>query len=88
MYINGRMGAVHERVAVYKRPPHSLPVRAPWERAAMRSGALCVLRTQWNTDRCTGPLCEVPIMSSLIGQSVITCKVVSKMSLVTSLLTT
>ncbi|CAI9593349.1 unnamed protein product [Staurois parvus] len=27
----------------------------------MRSGALCVLRTQWNTDRCTGPLCEVPI---------------------------
>ncbi|CAI9564475.1 unnamed protein product, partial [Staurois parvus] len=23
--------------------------------------SLCVLpRTQWNTDRCTGPLCEVP----------------------------
>ncbi|CAI9600117.1 unnamed protein product [Staurois parvus] len=40
------------------------------------------------TDRCTGPLCEVPIMCSLIGQSVITCSVVSKMSLLTSLLTT
>ncbi|CAI9604796.1 unnamed protein product, partial [Staurois parvus] len=46
----------------------------PWQpirlsdRAAPRSSARCV----WRTDRCTGPLCEVPIMSSLIGQSVIT----------------
>ncbi|CAI9602262.1 unnamed protein product, partial [Staurois parvus] len=37
---------------------------------------------------CTGPLCEVPIKPSLIGQSVMTRIVVSKMPLVTSLLTT
>ncbi|CAI9541527.1 unnamed protein product [Staurois parvus] len=37
-------GAVQERVAVYKRHPHSLPVRTPWE---------C------NTDRCAGPLCGI-----------------------------
>ncbi|CAI9612887.1 unnamed protein product [Staurois parvus] len=76
------------RGAVYKWPPRPLLVRAPWERAAHRSSARCVLRTQWNTDRCMRPLCEVPIMCSLIGQSVITYRVVSKMSLLTSLLTT
>ncbi|CAI9535223.1 unnamed protein product [Staurois parvus] len=43
-------------------PPHPLLVRAPWECAAPRSGARCVLRTQWNTDLWTGPLCKVPIM--------------------------
>ncbi|CAI9587373.1 unnamed protein product, partial [Staurois parvus] len=37
----------------YKRPPRPLLVLAPWERAAPRSGSRCVLRTQWNTDRCT-----------------------------------
>ncbi|CAI9608811.1 unnamed protein product [Staurois parvus] len=31
MYINGRTGAGQEQVAIYTRPPHSLPVRAPWE---------------------------------------------------------
>ncbi|CAI9584533.1 unnamed protein product [Staurois parvus] len=30
------------------------------------------LCTQWSTNRQTGPLYEVPIMGSLIGQSVIT----------------
>ncbi|CAI9562223.1 unnamed protein product [Staurois parvus] len=33
-----------------------------WEHATARSGARCVLRTQWNTDRHMGPLCEVPII--------------------------
>ncbi|CAI9584774.1 unnamed protein product, partial [Staurois parvus] len=61
-YINGRRGAVQGRVAIYKRPPHPLLLRVPLERAALQSGTRCVLRTQWNTDRCTGPLCEVPIM--------------------------
>ncbi|CAI9568616.1 unnamed protein product [Staurois parvus] len=56
------MVAVQGRVAVYKRPSCPLLVRAPWERAAPQSGACCVLRTQWNTDHSTGPLCEVPIM--------------------------
>ncbi|CAI9586177.1 unnamed protein product [Staurois parvus] len=56
------MVAVQGRVAVYKRPPCPLLVRTPWERAALRSGARCVLQTQWNTDRHTGPLFEVPIM--------------------------
>ncbi|CAI9604372.1 unnamed protein product, partial [Staurois parvus] len=60
----------------------------PGDPASPRSGARCVLRTQWNNDRWMGPLCEVLIMWSLIGQSVITCRVVIKMSLVTSLLTT
>ncbi|CAI9613540.1 unnamed protein product, partial [Staurois parvus] len=46
----------------YKRPPRTLLVRAPWERAAPRSGARCVLLTQWNTDSRTGPLYEVLIM--------------------------
>ncbi|CAI9585863.1 unnamed protein product [Staurois parvus] len=62
MYINGWTGAVQEWVAVYKCPPASLPVCAPWEHAAPQSGAHCVLRTEQNTDRCTGPLCEVPMM--------------------------
>ncbi|CAI9545029.1 unnamed protein product [Staurois parvus] len=31
MYINGQMGAVQGRVAVYKWPPRSLLVRAPWD---------------------------------------------------------
>ncbi|CAI9547648.1 unnamed protein product [Staurois parvus] len=63
MYINGRTGALQERVAVYKHPPLAPPVRAPWECVAPRSGAHCVLRrTKRNTDRCTGPLCEVLIM--------------------------
>ncbi|CAI9572352.1 unnamed protein product, partial [Staurois parvus] len=40
-------GQNDERVAVYKRPLHSLPVRAPWKCAAPQSGArfeehLCV----------------------------------------------
>ncbi|CAI9605220.1 unnamed protein product, partial [Staurois parvus] len=30
-------------------PPRPLIVYAPWERAAPRSGARYVLRTQWNT---------------------------------------
>ncbi|CAI9588684.1 unnamed protein product [Staurois parvus] len=59
MYINGLIGAVPKWVTIYKRPPHSLPVRTPWEHAAQRSSACCVRR---NTDHCTGPLCEVPIM--------------------------
>ncbi|CAI9581808.1 unnamed protein product [Staurois parvus] len=62
MYINGQTGAVQGRVGIYKRPPHPLLVRAPWECAALRTSAHCVLRTQWNTNCCTGPLCEVPIM--------------------------
>ncbi|CAI9557395.1 unnamed protein product [Staurois parvus] len=62
MYINGQTGTVPKRVAVYKRPPHSLPVHAPLKCEAPRSGARCLLWTQQNTDRCTGPLCEVPIM--------------------------
>ncbi|CAI9532118.1 unnamed protein product [Staurois parvus] len=64
MYINGRTGAgaVLKRVAFYKWPPHSLPVCAPWECEAPLSGARYVWRTQRNTDHCTGPLCEVPVM--------------------------
>ncbi|CAI9574047.1 unnamed protein product [Staurois parvus] len=62
MYINGRTVAVQGRLAVYTKPPHTLLVRAPWERAAQQSGARCVFRTQWNTDRRTGPLCEILIM--------------------------
>ncbi|CAI9604326.1 unnamed protein product [Staurois parvus] len=34
----------------------------PREDSAPRSGARCVQRTQRNTNRCTRPLCEVPIM--------------------------
>ncbi|CAI9541768.1 unnamed protein product [Staurois parvus] len=34
------------KVAVHKRHPPFLAVRAPWEHAAPRSGARCVLRTQ------------------------------------------
>ncbi|CAI9570648.1 unnamed protein product [Staurois parvus] len=33
------MVAVQGRVAIYKLPPRTLLVRAPWERAAPRSGA-------------------------------------------------
>ncbi|CAI9563287.1 unnamed protein product [Staurois parvus] len=62
MYINSWIGAVQGRVAVYKQPLCPLLVCAPWERAAPQSSACCVLQTQWNTDRCTGPLCEVSIM--------------------------
>ncbi|CAI9553700.1 unnamed protein product [Staurois parvus] len=62
MYINGRTVAVQGRVAIYKRPPRILLVHAPWEHAAPRSSARCVLQTQWNTNRRTGPLYEVPIM--------------------------
>ncbi|CAI9590893.1 unnamed protein product [Staurois parvus] len=61
MYINGQTGAVQEWVAVYKRPPRCLLVRTLWECAAPRSGAHCVLQTQWNTDRCIGPPYEAPI---------------------------
>ncbi|CAI9563602.1 unnamed protein product [Staurois parvus] len=56
MYINSRTGAVQGRVAVYKRPPRPLLVGAPWEYAAPRSGARCVLQTQRNTDCCTEPV--------------------------------
>ncbi|CAI9533372.1 unnamed protein product, partial [Staurois parvus] len=41
----------------------SLPpscARSLGARSSTRSGARCVLRTQWNTDLCTGPLCESP----------------------------
>ncbi|CAI9551466.1 unnamed protein product [Staurois parvus] len=72
MYVNGQTVAVQGRVAVYKWRPRPLLVRTPRECAAPRSGARCVLRTQWNTDRRMGPLWEVLIMWSLIGQSVIT----------------
>ncbi|CAI9552996.1 unnamed protein product [Staurois parvus] len=56
------MVAVQGSVAVYKLPFPLLLVRAPWECSAPRSCARCVLRTQWNTDRRAGSLCEVPIM--------------------------
>ncbi|CAI9594044.1 unnamed protein product [Staurois parvus] len=62
MYINGWTGAVPKWVTVYKQPPHLLPVSAPCERTAPQSSAHCILRTQRNTNHCTGPLCEVPIM--------------------------
>ncbi|CAI9602101.1 unnamed protein product [Staurois parvus] len=48
MYINVQTGAVQGRVAIYKCPPCPLLVRVP-----------CVLWTEWNTDHCRGPLCEV-----------------------------
>ncbi|CAI9621224.1 unnamed protein product [Staurois parvus] len=35
MYINGRMGAVQGRVAVYKRCLHSQSVRTTWEHATL-----------------------------------------------------
>ncbi|CAI9575970.1 unnamed protein product [Staurois parvus] len=38
LYINSRTVAVQGQVVVYKLPPHPL-VRAPWERAAPRSGS-------------------------------------------------
>ncbi|CAI9567301.1 unnamed protein product, partial [Staurois parvus] len=49
---------VQERVAIYKRHPHLQPVRTPCECAAP---AIRCPWTQQNTDRSTGPLCEVPI---------------------------
>ncbi|CAI9573961.1 unnamed protein product [Staurois parvus] len=48
------MVADQGRVAIHKRRPPFWTVRAPWESAAPRSGARCVLQTQWNTDRRTG----------------------------------
>ncbi|CAI9537883.1 unnamed protein product [Staurois parvus] len=47
MFIKGQMGAVQERVAIYKQPPHSLSVHALWECTAPLS---------------MGPLCEIPII--------------------------
>ncbi|CAI9624314.1 unnamed protein product [Staurois parvus] len=49
MYINGRTEAVQGRVAIYKCSLASLPVRAPWEHVALRSGDCCVRRTHRNT---------------------------------------
>ncbi|CAI9610816.1 unnamed protein product [Staurois parvus] len=56
------MVALQGQVAIHKRHPSFLAGHAPWERTAQRSGAFCVLWTQWNSDRRTGPLYEVPIM--------------------------
>ncbi|CAI9556939.1 unnamed protein product [Staurois parvus] len=50
MYINGRTGAVQERVDVYKWHPHPGSARQHDPEDTR------------NTDRCTGPLCEVLIM--------------------------
>ncbi|CAI9564611.1 unnamed protein product [Staurois parvus] len=49
MYINGRPGAVQERLALYKCPPAFT--------ACARS-----LEITWYRNRCMGPLCEVLIM--------------------------
>ncbi|CAI9587516.1 unnamed protein product, partial [Staurois parvus] len=62
IYINKNSLLQHRKQETAFLPIISLLVRAPWERAAPRSSARCVLRTQWNTDRHMGPLCEVPIM--------------------------
>ncbi|CAI9613717.1 unnamed protein product [Staurois parvus] len=46
-------------------PPPACPCSLVARSTAIRrprSGARCVLQTQANTDRQTGPLCEVPIM--------------------------
>ncbi|CAI9605664.1 unnamed protein product [Staurois parvus] len=52
MYINGQTGAVQERVAVCKRPPHLLSGSA-WYRDPVPAVS---------SDHCMGPLCEVPIV--------------------------
>ncbi|CAI9600388.1 unnamed protein product [Staurois parvus] len=62
MYINGTDGSSAGQVAVYKCSPLFPACVRSREHAAPQSSARCVLRTQQNTDRCTGPLCEVPIM--------------------------
>ncbi|CAI9579289.1 unnamed protein product, partial [Staurois parvus] len=46
----------------YKWPPRSLLVRTPWECDPVPAVSSGTSVTQWNTDRCMGPLCEVPIM--------------------------
>ncbi|CAI9582980.1 unnamed protein product, partial [Staurois parvus] len=45
LFLNGRAVALQGRVAVHKRHQLFLVVCAPWERAALRTGARCVLRT-------------------------------------------
>ncbi|CAI9541526.1 unnamed protein product, partial [Staurois parvus] len=45
LYINDWTVAVQGRVAIHKRLPPFWTVRAPWEHAAPRSGAHCVIRT-------------------------------------------
>ncbi|CAI9547649.1 unnamed protein product [Staurois parvus] len=58
MYINGRTGALQERVAVYKHPPLAPPVRAPWD-AQHRN---LVPAVSSGTSIVAPDLCEVPIM--------------------------
>ncbi|CAI9542689.1 unnamed protein product [Staurois parvus] len=61
MYINGRTGALPMRVDISKCPPASIACACSLGARHTAIGARCVLRTQQNTDRCMGPLCQVPI---------------------------
>ncbi|CAI9594294.1 unnamed protein product [Staurois parvus] len=85
MYINSRTVAVQGRVDVYKQPPAPCLCALPGS-AQHRDPVPAVSSGHSGTPIVGRDLCEVPIMIDC--QSVITCRVVSKMSLVTSLLTT
>ncbi|CAI9531531.1 unnamed protein product [Staurois parvus] len=49
------------RVDVSKCPPTSIVCARSLGACGTAIGAHFVLQTQWNTDRCMGPLCEVLI---------------------------